>query len=300
MLKTLTRPAQRKVRRPFSVAVASESLEDRIVLSAVAAAPPASNLQAPLAEITDIVVNSVELVDGQLVASTTVLGSVLGTAFTQDVQIPLNLGATDGGDGSCDILNLSLGPVSLNVLGLNINLDDCNGGPVTVDITGNEGQGNLLGNLICDIAGLLDDGGLLDLSGLTGDELDTLTSGLTDVLNGVFDELLGGGGGAATAAAAAQGNGGSTDILNLELNAINLDLLGLEVQTSDICLDVTADSGNGNLLGNLLGSIAHLLDRNPGNAVNALLNRAERILSRLDLSEVSDSLLSNGNGKGKK
>jgi hypothetical protein len=296
MIKTLTRPALRNARRPVFAAVASETLEDRVVLSAVSAAPPAPNLQAPLAEVTDVVVNSVELFEGQLVANATVVGNVLGHDFTQDVQIPLNLGATDGGDGACDILNLSLGPVSLNVLGLNINLDDCAGGPVAVDITGNEAPGNLLGNLLCDVAGLLDSDGLLDLSSLTGDQLDTLTSGLTDVLNGVFDELLAPGGGA-TAAAAAQA-ASSTDILNLHLNAINLNLLGLEVQTSDICLDVTADSGNGNLLGNLLGSIAHLLDRNPGNAINALLNRAEQILASLDLGEVSDALLaSQGNGK---
>lgn len=298
MLKTLSRPTARNVRRQFSVGVASETLEDRIVLSAIAAAPPASNLQAPLAEITDVVVNSVELVNGQLVANTTVLGSVLGRDFTEDVQIPLNLGATDGGDAACDILNLSLGPVSLNVLGLNINLDDCAGGPVTVDITGDPEAG-LLGDLLCGIAGLLDTDGLLDLGSLSGTQLDTLTSGLTDVLNGVFDALLNPPASETGAIAAASHATGSTDILNLELNAINLNLLGLGVQTSDICLDVTADSGNGNLLGNLLGSIAHLLDRNPGNAVNALLNRVERILDSLDLAAVSDELLAS-QGKGKR
>ncbi len=297
MFKTLSRPTARNVRRPFSVGVASEMLEDRIVLSAVAAAPPASNLQAPLAEITDVVVNSVELVNGQLVANTTVLGSVLGRDFTEDVQIPLNLGATDGGDAACDILNLSLGPVSLNVLGLNINLDDCAGGPVTVDITGDPDEG-LLGDLLCGIAGLLDGDGLLDLGSLTTEQLDTLTSGLTDILNGVFDELLNPTAGLGDVAAASHLTG-STDILNLRLDSIDLNLLGLNVLTSDICLDVTADSGNGNLLGNLLGSIAHLLDRNPGNAINALLNRVERIFDSLDLAAVSDDLLAS-QGKGKK
>jgi hypothetical protein len=278
--------------------VATELLEDRIVLSAAAAVAPAPALQTPLAQITDVIVNDVQVVEGQLVANATVIGNVLGTAFSQDVQIPLTAGATDGGDGACDVLNLSLGPVSLNVLGLNVNLDNCDGGPVTVDITGNMGEGNLLGNLICDIAGLADDGGLLDLDSL-GDQLGTLTSGLTGVLNGVFDQLLGSGVGGGTAAAAAAAQAvGSTDILNLHLDPIDLNLLGLEVQTSAICLDVTADSGNGNLLGNLLGSIAHLLDRNPGNAINALVNRAERLLSSLNLAEVSDSLLtSHGNGK---
>jgi hypothetical protein len=297
MFKTLHRPALRNIRRPITAAVASETLEDRIVLSAVAAAPPTSNLQAPIAEITSVVVNSVELVNGQLVANTTVVGNVLGREFTENIQIPLNVGATDGGETGCDILNLSLGPVALNVLGLNINLDDCAGGPITVDITGDEGEGKLLGNLLCDIAGLLDSDGLLDLGSLTEGDLATLTSGLTDVLNDVLDRLLTGTD--ATAAATAAQAAGSTDILNLELQAITLDVLGLVVETSDICLDVTADSGNGNLLGNLVGSIAHLLDRNPGNAINALLNRVERVFDSLDLAAVSDDLLAS-QGKGKR
>jgi hypothetical protein len=57
-----------------------------------------------------------------------------------------------------------------------------------------------------------------------------------------------------------QGNAGSCPILNLELGAINLNLLGLFVQTSDICLEITAYPSQG-LLGNLLCGIARLLDR---------------------------------------
>ncbi len=33
---------------------------------------------------------------------------------------------------------------------------------MTVDITAEPGHGKLLGNLLCQLAGLLDDGGLLD------------------------------------------------------------------------------------------------------------------------------------------
>jgi hypothetical protein len=60
--------------------------------------------------------------------------------------------------GGCDILNLSLGPVELDLLGLVVELDDCDGGPVTVDITAVPGPGNLLGNLLCSVARLLDRG----------------------------------------------------------------------------------------------------------------------------------------------
>jgi len=56
----------------------------------------------------------------------------------------------------CDILNLALGPIDLNLLGLQVHLDNCAEGPVTVDVTAEPGAGNLLGNLLCGLAGLLD------------------------------------------------------------------------------------------------------------------------------------------------
>lgn len=55
---------------------------------------------------------------------------------------------------SCDILNLVLGPLDLNLLGLQIDLAQ-----VVLDITAVPGPGNLLGNLLCAVAGLLDGGG---------------------------------------------------------------------------------------------------------------------------------------------
>lgn len=58
--------------------------------------------------------------------------------------------------GTCNVLNLSVGPVALNLLGLTVNLDNCAGGPVTVDVTAVQGPGNLLGNLVCGLSHLLD------------------------------------------------------------------------------------------------------------------------------------------------
>ena len=54
--------------------------------------------------------------------------------------------------GSCDVLNLVL----LNLLGLKVHLDK-----VVLDITAVPGAGNLLGNLLCAVAGLLDGTGVL-------------------------------------------------------------------------------------------------------------------------------------------
>lgn len=61
-----------------------------------------------------------------------------------------------GGATAINVLNLSLGPVDLNLLGLTVHLDNCANGPITVAITAQPGPGNLLGNLIGDISHLLD------------------------------------------------------------------------------------------------------------------------------------------------
>ena len=57
---------------------------------------------------------------------------------------------------ACPILHLELGPLDLTLLGLVVHLDR-----VVLDITAQPGPGNLLGNLLCSIAGLLDPAGPL-------------------------------------------------------------------------------------------------------------------------------------------
>jgi hypothetical protein len=46
--------------------------------------------------------------------------------------------------------------VDLNLLGLGVHLDNCANGPVNVDVSAQRGPGNLLGNLLSDVAHLLD------------------------------------------------------------------------------------------------------------------------------------------------
>jgi hypothetical protein len=57
---------------------------------------------------------------------------------------------------SCGILNLVLGPLDLDLLGLQVHLDK-----VVLNIIAATGAGNLLGNLLCAVAGLLDGTGAL-------------------------------------------------------------------------------------------------------------------------------------------
>jgi hypothetical protein len=76
-----------------------------------------------------------------------------------NVAIPVSMGGpTTGGIGqvaspaaACPILNLVLGPLHLNLLGLGVDLNQ-----VVLNISVQSGAGNLLGNLLCSVAGLLD------------------------------------------------------------------------------------------------------------------------------------------------
>jgi hypothetical protein len=83
---------------------------------------------------------------------TTTAGAVTSVARTLALPVAI-------GDTTCEILHLDLGPLSLDLLGLQIDLSR-----VVLDITAQAGAGNLLGNLLCAVAGLLDNpGGLARL-----------------------------------------------------------------------------------------------------------------------------------------
>jgi hypothetical protein len=82
----------------------------------------------------------------------TLTGSIVYTAGTasqsvvQIIVLPVDIGQT-----TCEILHLDLGPLSLDLLGLQVDLSR-----IVLDITAQSGAGKLLGNLLCAVAGLLD------------------------------------------------------------------------------------------------------------------------------------------------
>jgi hypothetical protein len=84
---------------------------------------------------------------------------------------------------SCSILALDLGPLHLDLLGLVVDLNE-----VILNITGQTGAGNLLGNLLCALTGLLDGVGAL--------------AGILNLLN-LINDILSGIGGLASPAAGA-------------------------------------------------------------------------------------------------
>jgi hypothetical protein len=105
--------------------------------------------------------------NGQLTATGFVSGTLTAadgtvTSILKTVSLPASIV-----DSTCEILHLDLGPLSLDLLGLQVNLSR-----VVLDITAQSGAGNLLGNLLCGVANLLND-----------------PSGLAKVLNNILDLL---------------------------------------------------------------------------------------------------------------
>lgn len=97
--------------------------------------------------------------DNQIVAVGTLtgsltdsLGNVLGS-IVKTISLIVNSAATQA---SCEILHLELGPLDLNLLGLVVHLNR-----IVLDISAVPGPGNLLGNLLCAVANLLNGGGAL-------------------------------------------------------------------------------------------------------------------------------------------
>jgi len=200
------------------------------------------------------------------------------------------------GKGKCDILNLDLGPLDLDLLGLTVDLSE-----VELDIAAVRGPGKLLGNLLCQLTGLLDSPadlidrqlgrinsiigtglenvavtgmlpaggtftGFLTLDSLAVDnEGNLVISGLlngiatennltTTVLNQAFTTT------GTLDGSNSSGKGKKCEILTLDLGPLNLDLLGLQVDLSEVMLDLGATTGSGKLLGNLLCGLTRALD----------------------------------------
>ncbi len=103
------------------------------------------------------------------------------------------------------------------------------------------------------------------------------------VANGTLNFLLNGVQQVVQAAVAVTQATGSCPILNLTLGPLHLDLLGLVIDLNQIHLTITAQSGPGNLLGNLLCAVANLLNNNGGlgNLVGGLLNQLATLLNQL-------------------
>jgi len=152
--------------------------------AAAAAAPPARNALlndipvagtlengAPFAgtlDITQVTRDGTTLLfDGALTNDAT-------GAVQQFTDVP---GVLQQEGARCNILLLDLGPIHLDLLGLVVDLDE-----IHLDVHAVPGAGNLLGNLLCAVAGLLDG----PIGGGLGGLLDQLLGRINELLNGLL------------------------------------------------------------------------------------------------------------------
>jgi len=237
-------------------------------------------------------IDSFAVENGKVMALGTVKSGTASIPFKTPVTIQQGSTSQMSAKATCPILHLVLGPLDLNLLGLRVQLNQ-----VVLDITAESG-GGILGDLLCGITNLLNNPN--GLAGLLNQILDLLggilsapaTGTVSGALLNVTSFATQNGKLAATGNISdVQGNALATavalpvtvaqatcQILKLDLGPLDLNLLGLRVQLSPVHLLVTAVSGAGNLLGNLLCSIAHLLDGGPLARLGAVANLLNQLI----------------------
>lgn len=176
-----------------------------------------------------------------LISLLTDLGSVAGT-LTNLGDVTASLSPT--ASAATPVLTLTLPPIDLDLLGLELKT----AAPVTITLTATEGNGLLLGNVLTSVSSLL------NLSGV-GSALNRVLGSTVNLLNSVDLAVSGVGDGPFTSAPAS-----TTQVLDVFVAPVHLDLLGLTVSTSPIHLTLNAHAGEGLVLGNVLTSLTNLFN----------------------------------------
>ena len=217
------------------------------------------------------------------------LNNVLGNVVTLLNSASLNVsGVNSAGPlasaqaATTPVLDLYVAPVHLSLLGAN---DDTS--PIHVMITAHSGQGLVLGNVLTDLANLFNPPLPAKLN------LDTINARLTQLINELNAQIPGIG---TTSTGATTTSSGQ--VLSLTVPPINLNLLGLQLKTSQIQVNASAQSGNGDLLGNILTSLLNTLGATPQNLstlnsnLNTLLSKVVAVLNASSLTLSSTALSS--------
>jgi hypothetical protein len=207
-----------------------------------------------------------------------VLSATVGLLNSADLGIVLGSGSFDDRvRATTDVLTLHVAPVHLDLLGA---LVDTN--PIDVRITAESGPGLILGNIVHDLANLFND---LPGTGLNIDVLNQKLSELLSLVNNVVGLIP-----PANVPPVTPREG---MVLSLTVPALDLNLLGLQVQTSPITVNADAVQGDGKLLGNVLTSLLGTLNATPekiadlNNTLNGILARVVGVLNAADLSIAS-------------
>jgi len=209
------------------------------------------------------------------------INSALQDLITQlDAQIP-GIPATFSppppiAAGADRILQLVVAPITLNLLGLNLQTDQIN-----VNADAHTGNGLLLGNVLTTLLNTLN--ATPDQLTQLSNNINTLLAKVVGVLNasnltlatgalGTLDQVIQN---LALPTLVAPTTPATVPVLNLTIAStdgtsppVDVNLLGLEITTSNVHAMLTATTGDGQILGNLVYNVSHLLD--PGGTLNLL------------------------------
>ena len=248
----------------ITITVSAESGDGRLVGNLLNQVSSIVNLQEVNDALNNVLETVVELVNSVDLEVEGVGSGVFSTGET----------------GSTPVLELMVAPVELDVLGAIVHTS-----PISLTITANAGDGLVLGNAVTALSDLFnppipDELDLAFINDRLEDLLDDLNSQIPDIGSAnTPDPMLEDG-----------------EILSLTVPAIDLNLLGLNLETDAITVDATAEMGDGLLLGNVLTSVLNTLDATPdelselsGN-LNDVLAKVVGVLNASTLTLPSDAL----------
>ncbi|HYT93980.1 MAG TPA: hypothetical protein VEL76_34995 [Gemmataceae bacterium] len=144
------------------------------------------------------------------------------------------------------LLSLNLNPLDSNLLGLEVQTNQ-----IQVNVSAQPGQGQLLGNLLTTVSGLIN------------------LQGVNNALNNVLGSVVGLLNSASLTVSGVDTTSGpfsssttttTTPVLDVFIAPVHLNLLGALVDTSPIHLTITAPSGQGLVLGNVVTDLANLFN----------------------------------------
>ena len=169
--------------------------------------------------------------------------TALATRFQVGAGTPAAVKTSAGTLADPQLLTLQLNPLNINLLGLQVQTDQ-----ITVNVSAQPGSGLLLGNLLTTVANLV------NLQGVNT-ALNNVLGNVVNLLNSAALNVTGVGSGSLSNAPVA-----TTPVLDLYVAPVHLNLLGALVDTSPIHLTITAHSGPGLLLGNVVTDLANLFN----------------------------------------
>jgi hypothetical protein len=202
-------------------------------------------------------------VQGVSTALNTVLNNVVGLVNQSTLSVNGQSGSTTP-TSTTQVLDAYIAPVNLDLMGAVVTTS-----PINLVIQANSGSGLVLGNIVADLANLLNNP--------TGNVVTDIENGLTSLLNTLQQQFPSISPSLPTPSPTptpTPTSTGSFQVLSLTVPPINLNLLGLILQTSTIQVNATTQSGNGNLLGNLINDLLNSVHASQSdlNTINSDLN----------------------------